>query len=109
MCSKVKFGTAFALIFVAMATVPALVCLTYLDQTANSHNCCPQERPQNTAVARCCTYSPAIISASVDAPPPVVGGVERSVEFTAIATRFEAAVMPAVDASPPGCSSILRI
>ena len=109
MSSRAKFGIASALIFVAMATVPALVCLTYLSQAGNTHNCCPQEKPQNTAVSRCCIYSPAFTSASIDAPPPVLGSVERSVEFTASAARVEPAVIPAVDTSPPGCSSILRI
>ena len=109
MGSKVKFGVAAALIFVAVATVPALVCLSYVTQNAHQHNCCPQERPSNPTVARCCVYSPAVTSASIDAPPPMIGAEAISAELTGIISSVEPAPIPVLDTSPPGCSSILRI
>ena len=108
MFGRAKFGIAWALIFLAIATAPALVCLNYLARNTVTHNCCPQEKPNNTA-ARCCVYSPAVTSASVDTAPPAIGPVERSIDFTAFTARVEPAVIPALDTSPPGCSSILRI
>lgn len=108
MYGKVKFGIAAALIFVAVATVPALVCLSYVAQI-NQHNCCPQEKPSNTTVAQCCVYSPAVTSASTDAPPPMIGAEVISFELTAIIPTVEPGVIPVFDTSPPGCSSILRI
>ena len=109
MFGRAKFGIASALIFVAMATVPALVCLNYLARNTVTHNCCPQENPQNKAVARCCVYSPAVTSANADTAPPAIGPAERSVELTALTVRVEPAVISALDTSPPGCSSVLRI
>ena len=109
MFGRAKFGIAWALIFLAIATAPALLCLNYLARNTVTHNCCPQEKPNNTAVARCCVYSPAVTSASVDTAPPAIGPVERSIELTAFPARVELAVSPDLDTSPPGCSSILRI
>lgn len=109
MFGKAKFGIALALIFLAMATSPALVCLTYLARNTVTHNCCPQEKPDNTAVARCCVNSPAVTSGSVETAPIAIGPVERLVELTALTVRVEPAVIPALDTSPPGCSSVLRI
>src|ERR1051326_7197362 len=84
MFGKNKLGIAVALIFLTMATAPAVVCLTYLARNTATHDCCPQEKPDNTAVARCCVNSPAVISASVDTVPPDVGPVQRAVDFTAL-------------------------
>lgn len=109
MCSKVKFGIAAASIFVAVATVPALVCLSYVAHNASQHNCCPQERPSNTTIARCCVYSPAVTSASINAQPPMIGAETISAELTGIVSSLEPALIPVLDTSPPGCSSILRI
>lgn len=109
MFARTRFGIASALIFIAMATVPTLVCLNYLARNTVTHNCCPQERPQNKAVARCCVYSPAVTSAKADSAPPAIGPAERSVERTALTVRFEPAVLSPLDTSPPGCRSILRI
>src|SRR5690349_2632010 len=109
MFGRAKFGIAYALVFVVLGRVPALVCLSHVAQTANHHDCCPHEKPANTAVARCCVNSPAVTSANVNAPAPVMAAVERSVELPQLTVSGESPLNPALDTSPPGCSSILRI
>ncbi len=111
MSGKAKFGIAFALMFVALATAPAVQCLAYLAQnTQTTHSCCPQQKPQSAVPPSCCIHSPAITSHAVNVPVPIV---TMSV-FTAVAPITasligEAAVVGYIDTSPPDCSSILRI
>jgi hypothetical protein len=110
MSGKAKFGIAAALIFVSMAAAPALVCLSYLAQNGNTHSCCPQEKPQNAVVARCCVCSPAITARSVDIPAPMSGvATFTPINPADLTADFEPVVIPNLDTSPPSCSSILRI
>ena len=109
MSVKTKFGIASALIF-AIAAVPALACLSYLAQNTNTHNCCPQEKPQSAVVARCCVYSPAVTAHGVDVPAPMIAAAMfTAIDSLELATRVEPVVIPSLETSPPGCSSILRI
>ena len=108
MSGKTKFGIASALIF-AIAEVPALACLSYLVQNANTHNCCPQEKLQSAVLARCCVVSPAVTARGVDVPAPMIeAGMFMAVDPSGLTSNVDAAVI-ALDTSPPGCSSILRI
>jgi hypothetical protein len=110
MSGKAKFGIASALIFVSIAACPALVCLSYLAQNANTHGCCPQEKPQNAVLARCCVYSPAVTAHSVDIPAPMIAAATFiAINPADLTSDVELVVIPNLDTSPPGCSSILRI
>jgi hypothetical protein len=109
MSNKTKLGIASALIF-AIAAAPALACLIYIAQNANTHSCCPQEKPQNALVARCCVYSPAMTSRTIDVPAPMIATTAVTASDPAESTSdLEPVVIPNLDTSPPGCSSILRI
>ena len=109
MLGKTKFGIASALIF-SIAAAPALACLIYIAQNANTHDCCPLEQPQRTVLARCCVYSPATTAGRIEVPAPMIAiatfVVSDSVELR---SDFEPVLTPNTDTSPPGCSSILRI
>lgn len=110
MFTKAKFGVASALILVAIATSPALVCINYLAQNTSTHNCCPQEKPQNAVLARCCAYSPAVTSQSVNvAAPMVVPATFMVLDPPAFTSDFYPVTVLDPDTSPPGCSSVLRI
>ena len=110
MSSKAKFGIASSVIFVAIAAAPALLCLSYLAQNANTHSCCPQEKPQSAVVASCCIYSPAVTARSVDIPAPMIATAAfMAIDPSELTSNVEAVVIPNLDTSPPGCSSILRI
>jgi len=109
MFGKAKLGIASALIF-AIAAAPALACLIYIAQNANTHSCCPQEKPQSAVLARCCVYSPAITARSIDVPVPMIASAMFMASDPAEWTSdLEPVVVPNLDTSPPGCSSILRI
>lgn len=110
MSGKDKFGIAWALIVVAMAAAPALVCVSYLARNANTHGCCPLEKPPKNAIVRCCVYSPAVTARSVDVPAPMVGAaIFTPIDPLELKSDVELVVIPNLDTSPPGCSSILRI
>jgi len=109
MFGKAKFGIASALIF-AIAAAPALACLIYLAENANTHSCCPRETPPSAVLARCCVYSPAITARSVDVPAPMIGtAMFIAIDQPELTSDVETVVIPNLDTSPPGCSSILRI
>ena len=109
MFDKAKLGTVSALIF-TIAAAPALACLIYVSQNANTHGCCPQEKPHNDVLARCCAYSPAITARSIDVPAPAVAATTFMANDPAeLTSDLEPVPIPNLDTSPPGCSSILRI
>jgi len=109
MFGKAKLGIAWAVIF-AIVAAPALACLSYLARNANTHGCCPQEKPQSEVLARCCVYSPAAMARSVDVPPPMIeAAMFMPIDPAELTSDVEPAVIPNLDTSPPGCSSILRI
>jgi hypothetical protein len=107
---KAKFGVATALILIAIATVPALVCISYLAQNTSTHGCCPQEKPQKAVLARCCIYSPAVTTPSVDAAASMIASATfiASASSTLVSAVDPVAVSN-LDTSPPGCTSVLRI
>ena len=109
MLGKAKLGIAAALIF-AIAAAPALACLIYIAQNANSHSCCPQEKPQSAVIARCCAYSPAVTARNIDVRAPMIAATTLMASDSAdLSSDLTGAVIPNLDTSPPGCSSILRI
>jgi len=109
MFSKAKLGIAFALIF-AIAAAPALACLIYIAQNANTHSCCSQEKPQSAVLARCCVYSPAITARTIDVPAPTIEATTFIVIDPAeLTSDLEPVVIPNLETSPPSYSSILRI
>lgn len=109
MFSKAKLGIALALIF-AIAAAPAFACLIYIAQNANTHSCCPQEKPQSAVLARCCVYSPAIAARSIDVSAPmIVATTFMPSDPAELKSNLPPVVIPNLDTSPPGCSSILRI
>jgi hypothetical protein len=108
MYGKTRLAIASALIF-AIAAAPALACLIYIAQNANTHSCCPQEKPQNAVLARCCAYSPAITARSIDVPTPMIVAKTLMPSDPTELTSDLPVVIPNLDTSPPGCSSILRI
>jgi len=110
MSNSTKLGIALALMFVAIATAPAVLCFSYLAQNAKTHSCCPKDSPPVSVVPTCCVHSPAITSHTADVPATM------TIEATVAATdptrpRFdvEPITVEHQDTSPPGCSSILRI
>ena len=110
MSVKGKFGIAWALVFVAVAAAPALACLSYLAQDINTHGCCPQEKPPEIVLARCCFYSPAATARSLEIPAPIVAAAMSIVVDPAeLTSGVEPLLIPILHISPPGCSSILRI
>jgi hypothetical protein len=109
MPGKAKLGIASALIF-AIAAAPAFACLIYIAQNANTHGCCPQEKPQSAVLARCCVYSPAITASGIDVPAPmIVTTTFMAGDPAELTSDLQPAAIPNLDTSPPGCSSILRI
>lgn len=111
MSGQAKFGIAFALIFVALATAPAVQCLSYLAQTDNSpHSCCHQKPAPASVIPTCCIHSPALTSHSFDVVTPMIA-VATSVVIVPIATYLsgDLGFAAVLDTSPPDCSSILRI
>ena len=109
MSGNTKIAIASALIL-AIVAAPALACLVYIAQNAYTHNCCPQEKPQSAVLARCCVYSPAVTARTLDIPAPMIGApMVRPVDPAASTRALVAVVIPNLDSSPPGCSSILRI
>ena len=110
MFEKAKFGVASALILVAIATVPALVCFSYLAQHNSTHRCCPQEKPQNAVLARCCVYSPAVTTASVDAPASMIApAISTAIDPSTFVSAVDLVFISNLDTSPPGYISVLRI
>jgi hypothetical protein len=110
MFQKAKFGVASALIFVAMATVPALVCISYLAQNTTTHGCCPQEKPQNAVLARCCVYSPAVTTPSVDTSASMIAPATfTATDPSTLVSAVDPVAVSHLDTSPPGCTSVLRI
>ena len=104
-----KLAIASALIL-AIVAAPALACLVYIAQNAYTHNCCPQEKPQTAILVRCCVYSPAATARGVDIPAPMIAAAMfRPVDPVTLTPSHVAVVVPNLDTSPPGCSSILRI
>ncbi len=109
MSGSTKFGVAAALIL-AMAAAPALACLVYVAQNANTHGCCPQEKPQSAVLARCCIYSPAITAPGTDVPAPmIVTTTFMASDPAELTSDLEPAAIPNLDTSPPGGIPILRI
>ncbi len=109
MSGSTKFGVAAALIL-TIAAAPALACLVYVAQNANTHGCCPQEKPQSAVLARCCVYSPAITVPGIDVPAPMIVTTAFIASDPAESSSdLEPAVIPNLDTSPPGGISILRI
>jgi hypothetical protein len=110
MSQKAKFRLASALILVAIATAPALLCITYLARNTSTHSCCPQEKSQKVVIASCCVYSPAITTPNVDAPASMIAAATfLAVDQTALVSDVDPVVFPNLDTSPPGCTSVLRI
>ncbi len=96
--------------FVAIATAPAVVCLSYLAQNTDTHSCCPKGAPPATVVPTCCIHSPAITSQAVEVPAPTIVLVSVTMEDPAQPiSEYEGSVVEYEDTSPPDCSSILRI
>lgn len=109
MFSRAKLGIASALIF-AIAAAPALACLIYIAQNANTHGCCPPEKPQSAVLARCCVYFPAITARGIDIPVPIIAAAMFMTGDPAELTPYPVAVeIPNLDMPPPGCNSILRV
>ncbi len=109
MSAKAKLGIAATLMF-AFAVAPALGCVIYMAQATTAHKCCPQEKPQSAELTRCCVYSPAITAQSTDAAVPMIAASAFvASEPTASTSSLERIVIPSLDTSPPGGSSILRI
>jgi hypothetical protein len=117
MLSKARFGIAALLMFVALATAPAMRCLGYLAsscgmQHGQSHSCChPKPASGDTVVPTCCIHIPAMTSKGTDVPPPSVAMVTPSaVEAQLLVVSVtETSAAPHLDTSPPSSSSILRI
>ena len=110
MFQKAKFGVATALILIAIVTVPALVCISYLAQNTSTHGCCPQEKSQNAVLARCCVYSPAVTTPSVDVSTSMIAAVTFMVsEPSTLVFAVDPVAVSNLDTSPPGCTSVLRI
>ena len=112
MLRRAKFGMAVALTFLAIATAPAVRCLSFLAQNAEEpHSCCPHEKaPQPTAIPTCCIQNPAIVSHDVQVPTPIAVVVAMALPEPATAEGVpENAVIADVYDSPPDCSSVLRI
>jgi hypothetical protein len=113
MSGKTKVGLAAALMLVVIAAAPAVQCLGYLasQNHQQAHSCCPQKTtPVSTVVPTCCIHSPAVTSQTVDVPTPnSVIGAAIAVQSLPIIAAIEIAIVPDLHASPPHCSSILRI
>src|SRR5262249_39458102 len=110
MSFKAKLGIASALILLAIAAAPALVCISYLSQHTHAHSCCPEEKPPHTVLARCCVYSPAVTAHSIDAPAPMIGEpMFIAIDPRTLRSDVVSVLVQHLDTSPPGCSSILRI
>lgn len=110
MSNRAKLGIASALMFVAIATAPAVLCLSYLAQNTHAHSCCHKNTPPVSIVPTCCVHSPAITSHAADVPAPMIASATVTATDPA---RLTFDVLPVAiefqDSSPPGCSSILRI
>ena len=111
MSGKAKFGIAFALMFVALATAPAVQCLTYLAQdTQTNHSCCPKNSAPASVTPTCCIHSPAITSHTADVQAPMIAStIVAATDPVQVTFGVESVVVDHQDTSPPDCSSILRI
>ena len=109
MFGKFKFGIASGLIF-AIAAAPALACLIYIAQNAQTHSCCPQQKPQSAVLVRCCVYSPAVTARSIDVPAPMItAAMFMAIDPGELTSAVQPLLVPDLDTSPPGYSSVLRI
>lgn len=109
MSGKPKFGITSALI-IAIAAAPALACLIYLAQHADTHKCCPHEKTQSAVLVRCCVYTPAVTSRCVNVPAPMIVAAMMMASDSAISTSdVQPLLIPGLNTSPPGFSTILRI
>jgi hypothetical protein len=109
MPGRAKFGIAAVMMLLVLATAPAVLCLSYLAQNIQAHDCCPPKTPP-AVKPTCCIHSPAVTSSSVDVPAPSVATfAPLPVDPLPITASIESATVADLDMSPPGCSSILRI
>lgn len=112
MWGKARFGIAALLMFVAIATAPAVQCLGFLTSNSHSHSCChPHGTPGRTVAPACCVHSPAITSSDVEVRAPNAAMAAPVVEFAPLlsALAAESPGVPHLDTSPPQLNSILRI
>jgi hypothetical protein len=110
MASRVKFGVAAAMMLLVFATAPAVLCASYMAQSARAHSCCPPTTaPGNTAAPTCCIHAPAVTSPSIDIPAPSVASTAIAVDPLVTAAWGESLLVQDFDTSPPLCNSILRI
>ena len=109
MSGKAKVAIAAAMMLLIVASSPAVLCLDYLAQNSQAHNCCPKPTPVKIVVPACCIQPPAVTSQSVGfaLDMGLVGTI--GVEPLARTTSIQSAVVPDRDISPPPCSSVLRI
>lgn len=109
MLGKTKVGIAAAMVLLAVAIAPTVLCLGYLVQSTQTHGCCPSKTaPASTVVLTCCIQSPAVTSQNVVFAIDAVTAPAIAAEpfLVTVATR---SAVPDLDTSPPQCSSVLRI
>ena len=94
---------------VAIATAPAMMCLSYVAQNSE-HGCCPEKTSPATVTPSCCFHAFAITSHSIDGPAPMTAEAPMTAGELAISiTNADPIVVADLDTSPPHGSSILRI
>ena len=110
MASRFKFGVVAMMLLLVLATAPAVLCASYMAQSARTHGCCPPTTaPGNNAAPTCCIHAPAVISPNIDIPTPSVASTAIAIVTLVTAAWGESLLVQDLDTSPPLCSSILRI
>jgi hypothetical protein len=110
MFGKTKVGIAAAMVLLAIATAPAVLCLGYLAQNTQTHGCCPPKTaPASTVVPTCCIQSPAVTSQNVVIAIDAVTAPAVPVEPFLVTVATRSAAVPDLNTSPPQCNSVLRI
>lgn len=109
MCRKTKVGIAAAMVLLAVATAPAVLCLGYLAQNTQNHGCCPSKSVPASSVGTCCIQPPAVTSQNVVVATDAAIAPTTSVDPFLVTVAVQSAVVPQLDTSPPQCSSVLRI
>jgi hypothetical protein len=109
MSCKIKVGIAAAMVLLAVATAPAVLCLGYLAQNIQGHSCCPSKSVPASSVATCCIQPPAVTSQNVVIAVDAAAAPAVVVEPILVTVATRSAAVPNLDTSPPQCSSVLRI
>ena len=109
MARTTKFVLALALIFLAVATAPAAMCVSYLAQNSPAHGCCPEKTIPAATTPTCCIHSPAITSHNIVVPVPIVASAFIPADPAVLMTGADSTVVSDLNSSPPACSSILGI